>query len=352
MYMTKLFLLCVISVNIVFSLNDVSSEKRTGEDSTIYQYRIVGYDSIWKNTDIKTREIWSHLPAGNYQFQLRARSADKDKWRNLEIFELQIVPPFWRVWQFWLLVSLFTLVFVYFLRRYEINKRYILKKVMSERMTAIEMERSRIARDFHDGVGTTLSQISILTDVAYQKLNKEDITGAKREINTIASSVRNVVETLRDIIWPLDPTHNTLEDLIANIRHYIGRCLQPQGIKLNFVKEVKNESMVLPSEFRRNIYLIVKEAINNICKHSKASIVDVTISLEGKEFTLEIKDDGIGFSDAQIGKSSRSGNGLRNIQSQTEMINGKVNITSEIVSGTVILIKIPIQNMFTPKNAM
>ncbi len=129
------------------------------EDSTIYQYRIVGYDSIWKNIDINTRETWSHLLAGKYQFQIRARPANENNWRNLEIFELQILHPFWRMWQFWLLISLLLLVFAYFLRRYEINKRYILKRVISERMTAIEVERSRISRDFHDGIGTSLSQI-------------------------------------------------------------------------------------------------------------------------------------------------------------------------------------------------
>jgi signal transduction histidine kinase len=310
-------------------------------DSIIYQYRILGYDSSWHNVTGVHKELWSHLPAGTFEFEVRARLSNDTEWTQITMLELVIQPPFWDTWTFRIMAALVLCVLIVFFRRYEIRKKYLLRQVVEEKQKAVDLERSRISRDFHDGIGATLSQISISIDVANQKLAEGDATGSKEEINFVSKTLRNLMETLREIIWTLDPSHNKLEDLIVNIRFYSARLLQSKGLKLTFDTNVNGLDIQLTSEFRRNIFFIVKEVLNNICKHSKATNVDIKIMMKQGGFELEIHDNGIGFCFSDEAQDPRHGKGLQNIRLRSDILGGKVEINSQNGKGTSVIIYVP-----------
>ncbi|MDP2208503.1 MAG: histidine kinase [Bacteroidota bacterium] len=337
----KLLFLYVISVNIVFSLNDNYSVKKVEEDSVIYQYRIMGYDSTWKNTSAINHQLWSQLPAGAYQFEIREYYPQQNRYGEGTSLSIETEFPFWKQFNFWWLHILVVLIFFWLLRRYEIKNKYISKQTIQEKQRAVETERSRIARDFHDGIGSSLSQISITLDVANKKISSGDIAAAQQDINLTASTIYTLMNGLRDIIWALDPSTNSYQDLTAFIRHYAARFLQTKGIKLFFESDSNNENLFFTSEFRRNIFFITKEALTNVCKYSKATKVDFEITIKGNEFNLKIADNGCGFEPCIENTDPRNGKGLNNMTSRAEALDGILNIQTIKDKGTLISLRIP-----------
>lgn len=344
-----LFVMClsfftaqVSSRDLTFSASDSVREVPNTIDSITYEYRILGYDSAWRNVNGVHKELWSHLPAGTFEFEVRARLSHDTEWTKITMLELDIQPPFWDTWLFRIMAAFVLGVLILFFRRYEIRKKYLLRRVVEEKQKAVDLERSRIARDFHDGIGATLSQISISIDVANQKLSEGDAMGAGEEINFVSKTLRNLMETLREIIWTLDPSHNKLEDLIVNIRFYSARLLQSKGLKLTFDTNINGQDIQLTSEFRRNIFFIVKEVLNNICKHSKATNVDIKIMLKQGDFELGIHDNGIGFCFSDEAQDPRHGKGLQNIRLRSDILGGRVEIKSQNGKGTSVIIYVPI----------
>jgi signal transduction histidine kinase len=324
---------------ILFITISYSQDSKT--DSAYYQYRIVGYDSTWKPASAMSKELWSHLNAGKYLFEVRARAGNQTDWQNISIVEIEVKPPFWETWIYRVVTLLIVIVALLLYRRYELRKKYISKQVIAERQKVIEMERSRIARDFHDGIGTSLSQVSISTDVAHKKMMEKDYGGAEEEVKFVSETIHNLMDTLRDIIWTLDPTHNKLEDLIVNIRFQAARSLQSKGIKLSFSSNLDVADIPLASEFRRHIFFIVKEALNNVCKHSAATNVEINVAMDREDFTLEIGDNGTGFCFDKNESDPRQGKGMKNMKHRAEVVGGMLDLYTEAKKGSRIQITVP-----------
>ena len=325
----------------IFLFITISFSQNMKPDSVVYQYRILGYDSAWKPASAISKELWSHLSAGKYLFEVRARSGNQTDWQNISIVEIVVKPPFWETWIYRVVTLLIVIVALWLYRRYELRKKYISKQVIAERHKVIDMERSRIARDFHDGIGASLSQVSISTDVAYKKMIQKDYAGAEEEIEFVSKTIHNLTETLRDIIWTLDPTHNKLEDLIINIRFHAARSLQSKGIKLSFSSNLDVVDIPLSSEFRRHIFFIVKEALNNVCKHSVATNVEINVALDREDFTLEIRDNGTGFCLDENESDPRRGKGMKNMKHRAEVVGGMLDLYTEAKKGSRIQITVP-----------
>ncbi len=336
----KLLILYVISVNIVFSLNENFSAKKGEADSVISQYRIMGYDSTWKNTAVVYHQLWSQLPAGRYKFEIREYYPVQNRYSEVTSLNIETKFPFWKQFNFWWL-TVVILIFFWLLRKYEIKNKYISKQAIQEKQRAVETERSRIARDFHDGIGSSLSQISITLDVANKKIASGDIAAAQHDINLTASTIYTLMNGLRDIIWALDPSTSSYLDLTAFIRHYAARFLQSKDIKLFFESDSNNENLLFTSEFRRNVFFITKEALTNVCKYSKATKVDFEITIKGNEFNLKIADNGCGFEPCIENTDPRNGRGLNNMISRAEALDGILNIQSIKDNGTIISLRIP-----------
>jgi len=191
--------------------------------------------------------------------------------------------------------------------------------------------RTRIATDLHDDIGANLTKISILSEVAQQqyrqKMNADDANGTSYLLGSVAEISRESVSAMGDIVWAINPKKDSLLDLTRRMRQHAEEILERREIELEFNASTPERDVKLDADSRRNIYLIFKEAVNNIVRHSNARVVIIDFALVNDELVLEIRDDGDGFDTTQ----EFDGNGLLNMKKRSEECGGKLTMRS--VSG-------------------
>ncbi len=191
-------------------------------------------------------------------------------------------------------------------------------------------ERSRISTEIHDELGSSLTTISLLTEVMKKRLD----TSLNPELSKISDTSADMVDRMNEIVWALNTSNDTVKSLVAYVRKFANNFLQDASIELEFSEEIVVENQPLEGISRRNIYLTVKEAIHNIVKHSGAKKVHFDVNtLNG--ILIQIKDDGKGL---DTGQSSSLGNGLKNMKKRMEDIGGTFNIENN--NGTSIKISL------------
>jgi signal transduction histidine kinase len=183
-------------------------------------------------------------------------------------------------------------------------------------------ERVRISKEIHDDLGSSLTSISLLTEVLKTKVDSKKVP----EVGKISDTSARMVDSMNEIVWALNTHNDTLESLVAFIRKYARDFLHDTPIKLLFEEDV-NQDFTLQGNVRRSIYLVVKEAINNVVKHADAHEVKLNIRAHDNKLTIMIEDDGHGINQE---KKSAFGNGLRNMKQRIEDIGGTFNMYQTI----------------------
>lgn len=204
-----------------------------------------------------------------------------------------------------------------------------------KQMKVSEQIRTQLARDLHDDMGSTLSSISILSQVAEKNSHKDENT--KNLLSKINQNSQRMLDTMNDIVWTTHPVNDTLESITVKIREFAAEIFDAHDInyKINIDEELLSHK--LPANQVYNFYLIIKEAINNIAKYAQAKQVMVTISKKNRLIQLQITDDGQGF---DISKTRNGGNGLKNMQKRASDLGGILNIDSKIGQGTKLLFEL------------
>jgi signal transduction histidine kinase len=207
-----------------------------------------------------------------------------------------------------------------------------------DRQLMLERERARISQDMHDDVGASLTRISILSDLAK---NKTEVTGDTRQwLGQISDTSRGVMEEMNQIIWALNPKNDTLEGLVAYLRRFVYEYLEPTPVNCTFDLPETLPDKALNVEVRRNVYLVVREALHNVVKHAVAQKVSISMRMNEHGFRLMIKDDGKGF---EHDSPEFPGNGLINMKKRMNDIEGKFLIKSKTGEGTVIELVVPLK---------
>lgn len=204
--------------------------------------------------------------------------------------------------------------------------------IKTERLMEQENVRLRISRDIHDEIGSSLTKIALLSELASDEvLSKPAET--KESLQSIADYSRNVNASLGEIVWAVNPQQDTLDRLLAYMRNYIHTFLDRTGInfKINFPEVEENRH--LNPDLKRNIFLVLKESLNNAVKYSKAKNINIDFVLNENQFEFSVKDDGIGI---DTGKESISGTGLNNMKYRMEQSGCNLNITSSAGNGCII----------------
>lgn len=219
------------------------------------------------------------------------------------------------------------LVFIYF------QKKSIQKSAEEERMKI----RERISRDLHDDVASTLSSISIYNESLRRMVDTDDtkIESIFFKINTL---IVDAAESVSNIVWSVTPTHDTLESLIKRIKYLLKDKFHQTNIKLNFAVDINHPLLQLPGAVRNNIYLILKEASQNIIKHSQANLVECKLIEEDGNLLIVLNDNGIGFT-GKRNENPVSGNGLLNMKKRAKQISAEFEVFSEAGKGTKIILK-------------
>lgn len=147
------------------------------------------------------------------------------------------------------------------------------------------------------------------------------------------------MESMKDIVWTVNPENDAVESLLARMRIYCSEILEPKGIEYDFKADEDVQNIKLEMEQRRNFYLIFKEAINNIAKYSRCNNVNIGINKSVEKIEMKIKDDGVGFNTVDI---LNRGNGLKNMNERAKLMKGSFIIESALGNGTTLTLAFPI----------
>ncbi len=205
------------------------------------------------------------------------------------------------------------------------------KNQQRKRLTSI---RNRISRDLHDEVGSTLSSIMLYGSVAQQSLH-DDPEKTSEMIDLMNSKSSETIDSMSDIVWAIDSDKDSLDDLVSRIRDYAYNLESSADYKINIEADPQVAGLDLNMIQRRNIYLILKEAINNAVKYSKGDRIEARIFLEGKLLNVQIQDNGVGF-DQTAATHSMGGNGLINMQQRANELMGELIVQSIPDKGTTV----------------
>ncbi len=295
-----------------------------------YFCKLKGIDSGWRYIGNCGEVQYANLSPGKYTVQLKAASANGVMAPNIITIPFEISPPFWKTTWFIVLVSLLLIALFGFIIRYLSQKKLRKQLIQMEKEQAVEKERNRISKDMHDDLGSGLTKIAIMSEVVKKQMNEPE--KARQQLENISQSSRELVDSLQDIIWVLNPRNDTLESLASYIREYALKFFEPFKIETKFSYPETFGDIKLSEETRRNIFLTVKESFNNIGKHAWCNHVNLTIEIATHSVVITIIDDGKGF---DLSHTREFGNGLINMKSRMEQIGGKYEILSEPGKGTV-----------------
>ena len=200
--------------------------------------------------------------------------------------------------------------------------------------------RARISQDLHDEVGATLSSIHVYSSVASKAMEK-DAQKAKEALTHINQNTRQVMENMSDIVWAINTGQVGETALEIKLKNYGYELLTPLNIRCIYWIDKDADKRLVNIEARKNVLLIVKEAMNNIAKYSEATEAMVKLEFRNRNLQLEIGDNGKGFNE----KGNRSGNGLHNMRRRSETMGGSFVIRSETNKGTMLHVNIPITSI-------
>lgn len=308
---------------------EFSAASFRNEEKVLYSYRLIkGTDSSKWSTpqNIHTLSLVSLSP-GSYTLEVNAVSAEKVWSETPSHYSFIIKPPYWTTTWFRSIIILLIAGAIYAFYRYRINQ---LKKLVEV--------RTKISRDLHDDVGSALSGIGLLSEVALQQLQKEKSTEAQRSLQKINTSSEETLEKMSDIVWAINPQNDSFEKVMSKLRNYAKTITQPLGIRLHFDSASLNRDFDLPMQKRNNIYLICKEAINNAVKYSGCQNLTVSVRQDDHQISININDDGKGFDM----KQASEGNGLKNMQARAQEIKAGINLHSETGKGTSLKLSVNI----------
>ncbi len=239
-------------------------------------------------------------------------------------------------------VVFFNIALLYKTRNTEIEKlisqEALIKELQKNEKLRNHMQqiRDKISQDLHDDIGATLSSIKIYSEVA-QKQWTENPRKVLELLHRINLNATTILDSMGDIVWSINPKRDKLDDIHFKMNTFLHEVLDVKNIPFSLNTSVNLKSISLGMNTRKNIFLIFKEAVNNISKYSEATQVTITLHVENECFSMEISDNGIGF---DIHKMNRQ-NGLGNMRKRTEELGGTFRIISEINKGTHIYCEIP-----------
>ncbi len=311
------------------ALNFTSPEKNQ------YAYRLEGFDKEWRYCGTQRHATYTNLDGGRYVFRVKGSNNDGVWNEQGTSIVVVITPPFWSTWWF----RAFALVAVFgsvggTIRYIEIRKlKRQIERLEQERV--LEQERTRISQDMHDEVGAGLTEIGILSELA--KMNIEKPGEAAIHLQRVSETSRETIASIGEIIWAINPKNDLLDDLVAYLRQYTARYLGATAIKLEFDIPEAIPDFHISAEARRNVFLVMKEALHNIVKHSEATAVLVQVSFTKQHLDILVKDNGKGFS---AGDTFRFGNGLHNMEKRMKRIGGRFIIESRPGEGTSVSVAV------------
>lgn len=300
-----------------------------------YSYRLSGIGhNQWSDTNSVADINLVNLSPGDYTLHVKAFFPSTDYSPKEAAFSFQILPPWWQTVLFRLITACATIGLLIVIVRLYYRSKLRRQRIILEKQQAVERERTRIATDMHDDLGAGLSRIKFLSETI--GIKKQQQLPIEEDISKIREYSHEMIDKMGEIVWALNEKNDSLSDLLSYTRVYAVEYLSQNGIDCTIKAPELFPADFVSGEFRRNVFLTVKEALHNIVKHAQATSVTFTIAT-GKELSMEIKDDGTGFDKKNTRPFS---NGIMNMEKRIREIGGRFEIGSGL--GTTIRIEVPL----------
>jgi signal transduction histidine kinase/ligand-binding sensor domain-containing protein len=314
----------------------VAAPSFVDEKRVAYSYLLEGSgNENWSDTTATNANInLTNLSAGKYLLKVKAFFPSA-LYAPAELsYSFEITPPWWQTWWFRSIAGLFIIGLLIIGSKFYYKRKLERQMATLEKQQAVEKERTRIATDMHDDLGAGLSRIKFLSEtIGIKKQQQQPI---EEDISKIRQYSHEMIDKMGEIVWALNEKNDSLTDLLSYSRSYAVEYLSQAGIECE-VKAPENFPLIfLSGEFRRNIYLVLKEALHNIVKHAQASRVKIRIDID-QNLMIVIKDDGVGFDKNNLRPFS---NGLSNMKKRMKDIGGNLEIKNE--DGVAIVLSAPI----------
>lgn len=287
-----------------------------------YQYRLEGLDTAWVDIGPSRTVRFTQLPGGDYHLWVRAAGAASEWNAASELLQFRVLTPIWKRWWFSLLILGLLALAGWAIYRNRIRQ-----------LTAIFAIRTKISRDLHDEIGSSLSSISILSQIALAnggQLSERE----KALLEKISLQSKGTLDSLDDIIWTIQPANDKGEKLVDRIRLMANERLGPLGIAYALDASEEANRLTLKADQRWHCLMIVREALNNAAKYAECQQVQIRFGVEGRRITVEVKDDGKGF---EIPQDSHR-NGLANMEARAKALKGTLRIETAPGKGTRIVL--------------
>lgn len=326
-------------VELRFSVLSLSAPSRAQR-----RYRLDGYDTDWINAGHADTAAYSHLPPGRYRFTVHAGFGAPDADEQSASLALLVEAQWWqtRVFQAGALLALIAAVGAVVRAWSHRRLRARLEKL--ERESALARERARIAQNIHDDVGASLTRISLLTQTSSP-------AGGADNLNQIFDTAREITRSLDEIVWAVNPEHDTLDSFITYLSEFAQKFLQLANVRCRFDVPATVPSVSLASEVRHDLFLCCREALNNIVKHAGATEVVLRLTYAAPVLTIMLADNGRGL--APLPKTAAddrvsSGHGLRNLQLRMQQLGGTVSFSVSPGGGTTVALSLALKPSNVP----
>lgn len=304
---------------------EFSSTSFRNEEQVMYSYRLMKDkdSSVWSLPKKIHNVSIAGLSPGKYTFLVKAFSVDNVWSETPAKYRFTILQPYWETWWFrglavLLLFGLIAGIFWFRIRQ--------LKKV-----TAL---RTQISRDLHDEIGSTLSGVSLFSEVAKQQLAHHQNKDADQSLDRIIANSDEMLEKMSDIVWAINPQNDSFEKLITRLRLFAAGAASQKGISLHFEVQKELRQYNPDMQLRKNIYLICKEAVNNAFKYAECRNLYVDFKQRDQQVIINIRDDGKGFDARQ----NFGGNGLHNMHARAQEMKANLSVISNKGEGTEIIL--------------
>ncbi|MBX7152176.1 hypothetical protein K1X84_11075 [bacterium] len=286
-----------------------------------YAYKLEGFDEEWIFSDSRHRiATYTNLEPGDYTLYVKGSNSD-GIWNEAGTsMMIRVHPAFWQT--LWFKGLMFTII---------IGTVWLMYRSRIQRFLEIERLRAKIASDLHDDVGSTLTNISVYSGLLRTGIPMADKVNVLSQIEGLT---REVVQAMSDVVWSIDARNDHFESLVNRMSEFAHRMLGPLDIEFKMNIQGDRQMPSAP-QIRQVIYLIFKEAITNIVKHSGATKVETQLQWKKDSFIMQIKDNGVGI---KISKES-TGHGTRNMKARAESIGAILSI--DHLNGTVIELQLP-----------
>jgi signal transduction histidine kinase len=290
-----------------------------------FRYRLAGLEASWVEAGTARSATYTYVPPGTYRFIVEASLGD-GRWSAPSTSEaFTVLPHFSETWWFRAAVGLAAVALVAGTVRYITTRRLRRRLERLEWQRAIEGDRGRIARDIHDDLGAGLTQITLLSELARRESPHE----MEAHLVQISDTARELTQAVDEIVWAVNPRQDTLDGLVNYICQFAQEYLTVAGILCRLDVPGHLPPLPLSADVRHNLFLAVKEALNNIVKHAQAREVRLRLIQEHGRLTFVIEDDGRGFN-----VPDPNGQGLDNLASRLSSVGGQCSISSEPGRGT------------------